>query len=202
MNHLTLACVKWRSQHLLQQCLRLEQSHLLRTFEHDFVKDDALAVYRYSSIFTLYVTNLIESIIWSFCGGLFGCLKVKSLWVSGFLIFLSRLVSGCCVPIRRFLKLLSNVPGAELEIDHCSKIVIIKSIIWLRHFYFCNWSIYGQKKRKRFLWTLIVCRSKCVNLLRQKHHPLKKVAVVFQLVNPLQNRWSDSYFFRGDTWKF
>ena len=90
------------------------------------VKDDALAVYRYSSIFTLYVTNLIESIIWSFCEGLFGCLKVKLLWVSGFLIFLSRLVSGSCVPIRRFLKLLSNVPGAELEIGHCSKIVIIK----------------------------------------------------------------------------
>ena len=61
-------------------------------------------------------------------GGLFDCLRVKLLF-SGVLIFLSRLVSGCCVPIRRFLKLLSNVPGAELEIGHCSKIVIIKSII-------------------------------------------------------------------------
>ena len=35
-------------------------------------------------------------------------------------------IAACCVPIRRFLKLLSNVPGAELEIGHCSKIVIIK----------------------------------------------------------------------------
>ena len=60
-------------------------------------------------------------------GGLFGCLRVKLLF-SGVLIFLSRLqlVSGYCVPIRRSLKLLSNVPGAELEIGHCSKIVIIK----------------------------------------------------------------------------
>ena len=35
-------------------------------------------------------------------------------------------MSGYCVPIRRSLKLLSNVPGAELEIGDCSKIVIIK----------------------------------------------------------------------------
>ena len=76
-----LACVKWRSQHLLQQCLRLEQSHLLRTFEYDFVKDDAFG--RLSIFLDLY--TLCHESYWKY--------YLKFLWGT-FWLFESKVALG------------------------------------------------------------------------------------------------------------